>query len=94
MGKRRKMTTIRIDAEILEKAQKYGLNISKSCEYALRKMIEAIEKVDFQNTPKEGIGNVVSDERARWDLNPRSPAPKAGALIHTWPRAPLPPSGT
>ena len=29
------------------------------------------------------------EERARWDLNPRSPAPKAGALVRTWPRAPF-----
>ena len=37
-----------------------------------QKIIEALEKKVW---------------RARWDLNPRSPAPKAGALIHSWPRA-------
>ena len=30
------------------------------------------------------------DERARWDLNPRSPAPKADTLIRARLRAPEP----
>ena len=37
----RKMTTVRVDAEILEKAQELGLNISKACEKALKQYIIA-----------------------------------------------------
>ena len=48
----RKMTTVRIDAEILQKAQEIGLNISKSCENALKIYIQALEKANSQLTLK------------------------------------------
>ena len=46
----RKMTTVRVDAEILEKAQELGLNISKACETALKHYIRALTNANQQIT--------------------------------------------
>jgi len=42
MGKK-KLTTMRIDEELLQKAHNLGLIVSKVCENALREMIRRIE---------------------------------------------------
>ena len=42
MGKKR-MTSIRIDGEIIDKAKELGLNISKTCENALKEAIRRLE---------------------------------------------------
>ena len=42
------MTTIRINPEILKKAQEYGINISKTCENALKIIIANIENAYTQ----------------------------------------------
>ena len=45
MGKR-KQTTIRIDAELLQKAQELGLNISKVCDNSLKKAVGKLEELE------------------------------------------------
>ena len=47
---RRKMTTIRVDEDLLIKAHDLGLNVSKVAENALKEMIRRIES---PNIPKE-----------------------------------------
>ena len=47
MGKR-KMTTIRIDAELLSKAHDLGLNVSKIAENALKDAIDRMERPKTQ----------------------------------------------
>gem|GEM_PF-5686823 len=84
------VTTIRIEKELLEKAQQIGLNLSKTVEtlldYYLKGIEQTLTKIQNQNKTlpeKEGIGNVVSD-KARWtgrDLNPRPPECESG--VHT-----------
>ena len=61
----RKMTTIRIDAKILKKAQELGINISKACENALKLYIQALENANkqilsnqLQNRKREGMETV------------------------------------
>ena len=49
----KKLTTVRIEAEILEKAKKHGLNISKTCENALRQAITALESLNTQTIVKQ-----------------------------------------
>ena len=84
------VTTIRIEKELLEKAQQYGLNLSKTVEtlldYYLKGIEQTLTKIQNQNQTlpiKEGIGNVVSDKE--WwtgrDLNPRPPECESG--VHT-----------
>ena len=82
-------TSILIEKEILEKAHELGLNVSKITENALKEYIEAIEKRKMTNGG-EFLGEASLEkkvQRARWDLNPRSPAPKADALIRAGLRA-------
>ena len=52
MGKR-KMTTIRIDEDLLIKAHELGLNVSKISENALKEMIRRIEGSDNPEKPKD-----------------------------------------
>ena len=63
------LTTIRIETETLKKAQEYGINISKFCEYALSKAINQLEHLQFQNN-QGSIGTKGSDKCGRRDLNP------------------------
>ena len=53
MGKKR-MTSIRIDGEIIDRAKEIGLNISKTCENALKDAIEALEQRKTKTTTNEG----------------------------------------
>jgi len=46
----KKLTTIRIESEILTKAQELGLNISKTCENAIKLYIQAITNANSQIT--------------------------------------------
>ncbi|MBS7648011.1 MAG: type II toxin-antitoxin system CcdA family antitoxin [Candidatus Bathyarchaeia archaeon] len=73
-------TTIQIEKELLEKAEKYGINISRTVENLLQIFIKGIEQnyTQIQGKTetlikKEGIGNVVSDKGwwGSWDLNRR-----------------------
>ena len=84
------VTTIRIEKELLEKAQQIGLNLSRTVENLLQIYIEGIEQTlskirnqtQMLSAKEEGIGNVVSDRK--WtgrDLNPRPPECKSG--VHT-----------
>ena len=43
MGKK-KITTMRIDADLLKKAHELGLNVTKVCENALKEAIERMER--------------------------------------------------
>jgi hypothetical protein len=70
MGKR-KMTTIRIDAELLKKAHDLGLNVSKISENALKDAIERMERPKTQTDGGKHLEKV--EKRGVWDLNPRGP---------------------
>ena len=63
--------SIYIDAEIIRKARDLGLNISKTCENALKEAIKRLERSDCQNSytncPIDSPNNV---ECGRRDLNP------------------------
>jgi len=52
----KKMTTIRIDPEILRKAHELGINISKACENSLRILIQAIENAQSPKKETGGVG--------------------------------------
>ena len=64
--------TLKVDEELVEKAHRYGINISKFLEYAL------------DNAFKRGFEDLSQNqENSEWtgrDLNPRPPACKAGDL--------------
>ena len=67
MGK--KYATIYIE-EVIRKAKEIGLNISKTCENALKEAIRRLETPNIQylnqnNPEKEGQGNVVSQNLVR-----------------------------
>jgi uncharacterized protein YbaR (Trm112 family) len=49
----KKRTTIYLDKEILEKARKYGINISKFVEYVLKKYLESRWNEVFEKTEEE-----------------------------------------
>src|SRR3990170_4995009 len=70
--------TIRHD--LLAIAREYGINLSKLLENALIDTFEAQNK-PFSLSEGSLFAKRESSWRARRDLNPRSPAPKAGALI-------------
>ena len=58
MGKK-KITTMRIDADLLKKAHNLGLNVSKVCENALREATERMERPKTENDGgKLSDGNV------------------------------------
>ena len=67
-----KNLTLKVDEKLVEKAHRYGINISKFLEYAL------------DNALKHGFENLSQNEKnSEWtgrDLNPRPPACKAGDL--------------
>ena len=64
-------TSIYIDKEVLEKAREIGLNVSKTCENALK---EAIRRLEGSNNPnKGGIGTVGSNWWTGRDSDPRPP---------------------
>lgn len=48
----RKTTSIILDADVLKRAQELGLNISATCEHAIRLYIDAIENADLTLTSK------------------------------------------
>jgi len=56
MGKK-KLTTIRIDEELLQKAHALGLNVTKVCENALKEMIKRIENPSGRKEAKNPSDN-------------------------------------
>ena len=79
MGKKR-MTSIRIDGEIIDKAKEIGLNISQFCENALKQGIKALEQTKIQTETNGGYIDARSASRQHVegrgrDLNP-------GARLH------------
>ena len=74
MGKKAR-TTLTIDAEVLAKAHKIGLNVSQFCENALT---EAIKRLESPNTQTNGGTLFLSEgsfgKESSWcgrrDLNP------------------------
>ena len=53
MGKKR-MTSMRIDGEVIDKAKEIGLNISQFCENALKQAIKALEQTKIQTETNGG----------------------------------------
>jgi post-segregation antitoxin (ccd killing protein) len=45
MGEKR-MTSMKIDGEVLDKAKELGLNISQFCENSLKRAIKALESLE------------------------------------------------
>lgn len=69
----KKMTTVRIDENLLKKAQELGLNVSKICENALKYYIAVMEQANKKLTLNQhgwSLGR---------DLNPRPPPYQGGA---------------
>jgi post-segregation antitoxin (ccd killing protein) len=52
LGKK-KITTMRIDEDLIKKAHELGLNVTKICENALKEMIARIERPISQKEPKD-----------------------------------------
>ena len=52
MGKKTR-TTLYIDTEIIKEAQELGLNVSKTCENALKLAIEHLRPIYHKNNPKD-----------------------------------------
>jgi len=63
--------SVYMDAEIIRKARELGLNISKTCENALKEAIKRLERSDCENNnencPSDSSNNVWCGRR---DLNP------------------------
>ena len=82
MGKR-KITTIRIDEDLLRKAHDLGLNVSKISENAIK---EAVKRLEGSNNPKEpkdcpdSTQNKHLVARERFELS--SEGPKPSMLVH------------
>ena len=69
------MTSIRIDGDIIDKAKEIGLNISKTCENALKEAIEALEQRKSKTVANGGLVDARSvSHQQEWcgrrDLNP------------------------
>ena len=77
MGKR-KMTTIRIDEELLRKAHELGLNVSKVCENALKEAVRRLEGSEPSENPKKCSNDpqkLVLVARERFELSSAGPKP-------------------
>ena len=76
--RKRKNVVITLDPELVEKAHKLGLNISKICEFSLNQAIKALEET------LSGKGVFRALDPTRWslgrDLNPRPPPYQGDAL--------------
>ena len=82
MGKKR-MTSMRIDGEVIDKAKEIGINISQFCENALKQAIKALEQTKIQTETNGRLVDARSASRSakKWtgrDLNPRPPECKSG----------------
>ena len=87
---RKAKTTIRINKELLAKAQQYGINLSKTVENLLTIYIQGIEQNYMQieqQISKDfsfSRGFLFQKEKVEWtgrDLNPRPPDCESG--VHT-----------
>jgi len=79
MGKKAR-TTLYIDTEIIKEAQELGLNISKTCENALKMAIEQLRPIYYKSKSKGSPDNPRnSDWWGRPDSNrgPESPSLRA-----------------
>ena len=77
MGKKR-LTSMRIDEDLLKKAHDLGLNVSKVCENALKEMIKRLETPVAQKEPKDCPDNPQENgvvARGRFELPPAGPEP-------------------
>ena len=76
--RKRKNVVITLDPELVEKAHKLGLNISKICEFSLNQAIKALEET------LSGKGTFRASDPNFWslgrDLNPR-PSPYQGDAL-------------
>ncbi len=65
-------STIYLDKEVIQKAKDIGLNISKTCENALKDSIRRLEAPNHQNTTQPVFGEGFSQKASWWgrgDLN-------------------------
>ncbi len=64
---KRKTVGVTLPPELIQKARKHGLNLSRILEQALSDVINHLESVSLE---KGGFGTVGSEWRARRELNP------------------------
>ena len=82
MGHKR-LTTMRIDGDLLKKAHDLGLNVSKITENALVDAINRMEGVYIQDKPEKSVDAQPKREKVaheRFELS--SPGPKPDMLDH------------
>ena len=70
MGKKIR-TTLYIDAEIIKEAQGLGLNVSKTCENALKLAIEHLRPIYHKNYPRNLPDNSLNDHGASGGIRTR-----------------------
>ena len=75
----RKNVMITLNPELIKEAHRLGLSISKIAENALIQTISTLQGCNSQE--------LTTFWRARWDSNPRSPAPEASVFVLTRLRA-------
>ncbi|RLI14314.1 MAG: hypothetical protein DRO43_04330 [Candidatus Hecatellales archaeon] len=79
MGRKR-LTSMRIDEDLLKEAKELGLNISKICENALREAIAKMKGETSQENPKTlpngGLKEAVMRGRGFEPLNPSAAFPR------------------
>ena len=91
MGKKSR-TTLYMDSEIVKEAQNLGLNISKTCENALKQAIKHLKPLYGENKPKDCPDNPKNKPLVGLPgFEPGSRAPEAQSLDHAS-RQPLPKS--
>ena len=78
----KKMTTIRVDAEILKKAKELGLNVSKACETALKCYVNALASVnqEIECRGRDSIPRPPGVSSPEGHHAPHSPDYESGAL--------------
>ena len=83
MGKK-KLTTMRLDEDLVKKAHDLGLNVTKFCENALKELIKRIESPDSSKVVENSSdGPKNNNWWGRPDLNrsPESPSLRAWTML-------------
>ena len=85
------MTTIRVDAEVLNKAHDLGLNVSKISENALK---DAIDRMERPNTLTNGVKRLEKTEMVRGvGFEPTNLYRIGASVLRLWPGLATPASG-
>ena len=91
LGKKAR-TTVYLDSEIVDEAQELGLNLSKTCENALKQAIKQLRPLYGKNNPRDCPESPQNEHVVGLPgFEPGSRAPEAQSLDHAS-RQPLPKS--